>query len=125
MGKVHIDLLTTVPNRYQSFRGNANSLEEYENLTIKRIDVSPHQNGFFDQSITFFNYAWAVLLFVKNNNYDLVFASSSRLMTAFLGALIARKKGIKLFLDIRDLFFDTMQDVLVGTKKIIVWDDQH
>ena len=58
MGKVHIDLLTTVPNRYQSFRGNANLLEEYENLTIKRIDVSPHQNGFFDQSITFFNYAF-------------------------------------------------------------------
>ena len=44
-------------------------------------------------------------------DYDIVFATSSRLMTAVLGAWIARRKRARLYLDIRDIFVDTIQDV--------------
>jgi glycosyltransferase involved in cell wall biosynthesis len=42
---------------------------------------------------------------------DLVFASSGRLFTAYLGFMIAKKSDAPLYLDIRDIFVDTMADV--------------
>ena len=52
------------------------------------------------------------------NEYDLVFATSSRLFTAFLGARISRRKRIPLYLDIRDLFVDTMSNIL---PSVLAW----
>jgi hypothetical protein len=49
---------------------------------------------------------------VKKRDYDLVFASSSRLFTAYLGYTIAHKKNIPLYLDIRDIFVDAIGDIL-------------
>ncbi len=43
--------------------------------------------------------------------YNVVYATSSRLMTAFLGALVATIKRAYLYLDIRDIFIDTVEDV--------------
>ena len=48
---------------------------------------------------------------VSKNNYDIVFATSSRLFTAFLGAGLQIKKT-PLYLDIRDIFLDTITDIL-------------
>jgi glycosyltransferase involved in cell wall biosynthesis len=48
----------------------------------------------------------------KENSYDLVVASSSRLFTAFLGAKLARKRAISLFLDMRDLFREAIKEVV-------------
>lgn len=42
----------------------------------------------------------------------MVYATSSRLMTASLGALVARQLRCPLYLDIRDIFVDTIKDVL-------------
>jgi len=44
--------------------------------------------------------------------YDLVVATSSRLMTAALGAWIAKKQQTKLYLDIRDIFVKNIQELL-------------
>ena len=51
-------------------------------------------------------------MYSRNKKYDLIYASSSRLMTAFLGSLISNIKRIKLYLDIRDIFIDTIVDVI-------------
>ena len=45
-----------------------------------------------------------------------VFATSSRLFSAFLGAVIAKQKKIPLYLDIRDIFTDTLESVLKDSK---------
>jgi glycosyltransferase involved in cell wall biosynthesis len=52
-----------------------------------------------------------VLKLNQNKSSDLVFASSSRLFTAFLGYKLANKTKTPLYLDIRDIFVDTMSDV--------------
>ena len=65
-----------------------------------------------DQARAFVSYAHAVFRHTRGQNYDLVFATSSRLMTAALGAWVARKKRSLLYLDIRDIFVDTIKDVL-------------
>ena len=50
----------------------------------------------------------------KKQRYDLVYASSSMLITVFFGALIARTKRLPLYLDTRDIFLDTIADVMPG-----------
>ena len=109
-----VDVVTTMPNRYSSFSVEAKDLEQIENIRIHRILLPAHKSGMIDQSFSFLNYARGVLKIVRDQNYDLVYASSSRLMMSVLGAWISRRKHIPLYLDMRDLFVDTIKDVLPG-----------
>ena len=115
-----IDVLTTAPNRYASFDGVASALEEQPGLKIERITLPKHQSGMLDQAKAFVAFAFKVNQRIKCREYDLVFATSSRLMTAALGAWIAHRKKAKLYLDIRDLFTDTIQDVLPRKLSMIL-----
>lgn len=113
----HIELITTLPNRYSSFSSEAQELEMYPRLTVNRIALSRHNSGMINQSKAFIRFARGVLHLSKRKDYDLIFATSSRLMTALLGAYISTKKRKPLYLDIRDIFVDTISDVF--SKKII------
>lgn len=108
----HIDVVTTQPNRYSTFKVEAKTKEEIGNLCIHRIDLPSHKSGMLDQVQSFRRYFVKALQITNNEKYDLVFASSSRLFTAYLGLVIARKQSVPLYLDIRDIFVDTMDDVL-------------
>lgn len=107
-----IEVLTTMPNRYQSFNSEASKFEHLENVIIRRYEIKSHKSGFLDQSLSFASYARQVLKHTRGKKYELVFATSSRLMTATLGALVVKNRRTPLYLDIRDIFTDTMSDVL-------------
>lgn len=113
-----IDVVTTMPNRYQSFEAG-NDVAEYEqdeNVSVYRIPLPTHKSGMVDQMKAFYRFYKGAKKIVASKEYDLVFATSSRLFTAFLGANISRNKKIPLYLDIRDIFVDTLSDVL--SKKV-------
>lgn len=107
-----ITIVTTKPNRYSSFKEEALSLEKKGNYTVHRVQLPSHESGMKDQIIAFKTYYNEVKKILRNEKYDLVYASSSRLFTAYLGYTIAKKQNIPLYLDIRDIFVDTMSDVL-------------
>jgi hypothetical protein len=107
-----IHVVTTLPNRYSSFSPEALEEENSPGLTVKRVKLPTHQSGMVDQSRAFLAYGKYAMEFVNEHKYDLVFATSSRLMTAVLGAFIARKQNTPLYLDIRDIFVDTIKDTL-------------
>lgn len=111
-GIANIDVFTTLPNRYSSFEADALETEVRGNVNIRRIAIPRHQSGMKDQVLSFKEYYSKVKQLVKGKKYDLVVASSSRLFTAYLGYSIAKKQGIPLYLDIRDIFYDTLEDVL-------------
>lgn len=106
-----VDVYTTLPNRYSTFEQSAPEFEEIGNLRIHRISLPPHKSGMLDQVLSFKKYYSKVIKLNKNKRADLVFASSSRLFTAYLGYTIGKKSNAPLFLDIRDIFVDTMSDV--------------
>ena len=108
---IEIDVYTTFPNRYKSFLTQTKSFEKLFNLKIHRIQIPSHKNGIIDQILAFIKFHKEVLYRTKKTNADLVFASSSRLFTAYLGYQIAKKKGAILYLDIRDIFVDTISDL--------------
>jgi glycosyltransferase involved in cell wall biosynthesis len=106
-----VDVYTTLPNRYSTFEQSAPEFEEIGNLRIHRISLPPHKSGMRDQVLSFKKFYSEVIKLNKNKRADLVFASSSRLFTAYLGYKIAKKSNVPFYLDIRDIFVDTMTDV--------------
>jgi glycosyltransferase involved in cell wall biosynthesis len=110
----HIDVLTTMPHRYQSFSTQASEVQTEPGLEVRRIRLPPHSSDMRGQARAFLTYARAVLKLVKNRDYDLVFVTSSRLMSGAMGAWIAKRKRVRLYLDIRDLFVETISEVLPG-----------
>ena len=109
-----VEILTTQPNRYQTFRMAAPPVETSDQLTVRRFALPSHAGGVRDQAAAFLAYATAVHQYVRGRRYDVVFATSSRLMTAVLGAHVARSVGAPLYLDIRDILVDTVGDVFPG-----------
>jgi hypothetical protein len=106
-----VEVITTVPNRYHSFSISALENESKGNVRIRRIPLHTNKNGTFDQARAFLSYARGVLIGTRNESYDLVYASSSRLMTAVLGSIIAHRQSVPLYLDIRDIFTETISDL--------------
>lgn len=111
---VQIDVVTTAPNRYSSFSQAAAERETRDGVDVLRIALPAHRSDMPGQSAAFLHFARRSLAHVADRRYDLVLATSSRLLTAALGAWIARRKRAKLYLDIRDIFAETISDVLGG-----------
>lgn len=110
---LEVDVITTMPNRYASHRESASAFETEGSATrIHRLPVGRHRSGMLDQSRAFFDYAFGVWRLTRGKQWDVVVSTSSRLMTAVLGTCVSGRVGGMLYLDIRDLFTDTMRDVL-------------
>ena len=111
-GKATVHVITSQPNRYHSFKEKAPGKEVRNNLIIDRIEIPSHKNGFLDQINSFRNYYRKVIRITQHEQYDLVFVSSSRLFSSYLGMQIAKKNKCPLYLDIRDLFVDNMKEII-------------
>jgi len=113
-----VHVVTTQPHRYKSFQIKGKEIETGKNFRIDRIKIPLHKSGFSEQIKSFYVFYRRTLQLVKKQDYDLVYASSSKLFTAFLGRRIAAKKSLPLYLDIRDIFVDTMKDLFKNKKYI-------
>ena len=61
----HIDVVTTMPNRYRSYVQLAPEKEIDGKVTINRFDIGSHNSGMLDQSKGFFNFAGSTLKHIK------------------------------------------------------------
>ena len=113
---IQIEVITTQPNRYKGFGESVDEDENSDHLKIHRIKISDHNSSMLGQAKSFVYYAFETQKIVKKDKYDFIFSTSSRLMTAALGAWISKQKNVPLYLDIRDIFVDTIQNMF--PKKI-------
>lgn len=107
-----VTVVTTMPNRYNSYKVDAQAFEQKGKLTIHRIALPDHNSGMKSQIQAFRKYYSEAQRIAANTSFDMVYASSSRLFTAFLGARLSRRYSVPLYLDIRDIFRETIADVL-------------
>lgn len=107
-----IEVITTMPNRYKSLRNPALPFEEIGNVKIHRISLPDFKIKFLDQAFAFISYWIGVKKLIKNQKYDLIFVTSGRFFSAFLGATIANNTKIPFYLDIRDILSDGISDVV-------------
>jgi glycosyltransferase involved in cell wall biosynthesis len=113
--EIAIDILTTMPNRYETHdSGKPLAREVSGNTVITRIALPQPGKGQASQALRFSRFGWAATRFASGKTYDLVFATSSRLMTATLGRWIAQRCKARLYLDIRDIFVETITDLKHG-----------
>lgn len=109
--RVDIDVLTTQPNRYHSHASEAPAVEKYDCVRIRRVQLPLHKSGFLDQAKAFISFAFHASRFASESRYDVVVATSSRLMTAVLGSWVARRQHARLYLDIRDIFVENLGEL--------------
>lgn len=105
-------VITTQPNRYKSYSKKVSPFEQKEKVKIHRINVPLHKSGIKDQIKTFRAYYKEALKISKQYEFDLVYSSSSRLFTAYLGRKISRKLNVPFYVDVRDIFVDTIENLL-------------
>lgn len=115
-----ITVITTLPGRYNSFSVPAPTYKKANKLTIYRIAVPANLNGLPDQFRAFFIYALNVMRLVRGKSFDLIYVSSSRMMTALLGAGISKIKGVPLYVDFRDIFPDAIKDIIPSGLALFV-----
>lgn len=103
-----------MPQRYGHIKG-VKKFEKSKKLTINRYYTPEHNNIFYRQIICFlFFFVKSLFFSLKHTrSCDVVFATSSRLGTAFLGYLISKLFNKKLALDIRDIFSDSLQSISI------------
>lgn len=106
---VHIDVLITEPNRYSSHVIEAISIERSPGVYVRRIHLPQMREDLIGQAISFWRCARKVSRLVSSEKYDLVVATSSRLMTAVLGVWVAYRLKARLYLDIRDIFVENLR----------------
>ena len=114
-----IDIITTLPNRYDSFSTESTDAWN-DNVNILRAPVGNHGGGMFGQALNFIKYAAFSIKLVRGKNYDLVFATTSRLMTGSLGAWISKRQSAPFFLDLRDLLTINLRELLPGYQSLIL-----
>ena len=115
-----VHVITTIPNRYGSYSVEGLKEETGKNYRIDRLTVPMHASGMAEQAKAFSAYYKGAMNLIKGEHYDMVFASSSRLFTAFLGKRCAVKNHCPLYLDIRDIFVDTMKDIFKDKKPVVM-----
>ena len=111
---IEVELITTMPNRYKQYNIEAKSIEKFANISVRRISLpSSYLSRFLGPTIFLF-YAIKVMTVVRNKEYDLIFATSSRLATIALATMISKIKKVPIFNDIRDIFYETLEQLKKG-----------
>ena len=106
-----IDVITTMPSRYHSLNISDSKIINDNKVSINRITLPKHKNGILDQTKAFVEFSFSVHKQTLKKKWDIIIATSSRLMTASLATYVAKRAHSKIYLDIRDLFVDTINDI--------------
>jgi glycosyltransferase involved in cell wall biosynthesis len=114
-----IHIITTHPNRYNSYLLDAKNTEEDGLIKIHRISVPFHKNGMLSQSYTFLIYAFKALKLCIKIKPDFLIGTSSRLMTAMLTWISSKILKKKYLIDLRDIFSESISDIFSQKNKII------
>lgn len=105
-----VDVITSLPNRWQAQDSAIADEEQDGKLSIVRLPLRWAKRGLVYQIVGFFLFFMAALNHARKNDYDLVYTTSARLGSGVLGALLSRSKCAQYYLDIRDLFLDSISD---------------
>ena len=120
---INTELISAQANRYNSLETYGSAPDHnFQNTGITVLKVPQHHGTLVGQIICFFIFAKKTLKHLKcqAQEIDLVIATSSRLMTACLGAFIACRYKAKLHLDIRDLFIINIQNILGMIPRVCI-----
>jgi glycosyltransferase involved in cell wall biosynthesis len=112
-----LHIITTHPNRYASHKVKAKDIELFGKIIIHRIPLPNHQGGIITQVKAFCVYFILAYRLTKKLNPDFLIGTSSRLMTGILTGYSGYRLRCKFFIDIRDIFSETISDLFSRKSK--------
>lgn len=120
-----IIIFTTMPNRYsKSSNKGLMKVEEYDinnkNIKIFRFPSIPHHNNLILQVCSYFIFSFHcfINIYKIRKEINFIYATSSRFATAFLGYFLSRIINVKINLDIRDIFSESL--AVVGKNNFFI-----
>ena len=114
-----IDIITSHPNRYKTHLVEAQDLEFDEMITIHRINVPSHTGTMFSQGYAFLIFSFYSFNLCRKIKPDFLIGTSSRLMTAALTWISAAYLKKRYFIDLRDIFSETISDIFIQKNKLL------
>ena len=107
-----VTILTTSPQRYGHIE-NVPNREKFGKVNIIRFNTPEHKNKFYRQVIAYFFFAFKAIRYSFNHSkdYNYILSTSSRLGTAFAGFVISKYSKKPHFLDLRDVFSDSLNSL--------------
>lgn len=114
-----LHVITTHPNRYAKYYREVEDIEVDEQVIIHRIAVPGHQNRMISQMRTFAVFSFYAYRLSKKLKPDFLIGTTSRLMTGILTSLSARSQQRKYYIDLRDIFSETISDLLTPRSRFL------
>jgi glycosyltransferase involved in cell wall biosynthesis len=114
-----LHVVTTHPNRYFSHKVIAKDNELNGNIKIHRVKVPSHNGGMVSQIRTFVVFAWYAMQYCSNLRPNFIIGTTSRLMTGLLAGFLAKIFRCKYFIDLRDIFSETISDLVLKKNALI------
>ena len=106
-----IIVITTSPSRYKNYQPVVGPKVSNTRLKVIRIPTVSSMGGLFQQALSFALFFIKAQSEIKNHRFDIVYSSSSRLMTSVFGCIVGKKYRVPIYSDIRDLFVDTVSSM--------------
>ena len=119
-----IHVITTYPNRYSNFHTQIEEIEEIEAkgiITIHRIYTPKHNGSMLSQIYSYFFYAISAHKLNRKLNPDFLLVTTGRLMSSILTLIFARMIRRDFFVDMRDIFSESISDLLAKKSKLLGW----
>ena len=92
---------------------NVPNREKFGKVNIIRFNTPEHDNKFYRQVIAYFFFAFKAIRYSlkHSTDYNYILSTSSRLGTAFAGFIISKYLKKPHFLDLRDVFSDSLSSL--------------
>ena len=120
-----LHVITTHPNRYASHLVEAKDVEVDGRVVIHRIAVPAHNGGMLFQVRTFAKYAISACKLCWKLKPDFLIGTTSRLMTGVLTWFSARLLRRDYFIDLRDIFSETISDLFYRKSVLLSFIVRH
>ena len=113
-----LHVITTIPNRYSSHKVIAQARETHGKVTIHRLNIPFHTN-IKSQIKSFIYFAVRAIRLCASIKPDFLLNTNGRMMTGTLTSLLAVKHHCGYYIDIRDIFSETISDLFNEKNKLL------
>ena len=114
--KVHV--VTTTPNRYFEFSPSDEQNYNHPDIEVHKIKVSNKKKNIINEILSFSIFSFGAIKVCLKLKPQFIVSTSSRFMTVTLGFIISILLNSKHFIDLRDIFSETISDLLTARSKL-------